>query len=212
MVKCFNCPNLFEEDGKLKWCKKRCIGECLYNMQCEDFDEPKMEECRDDLSSTNSVICYCKKCEDFYKLRSNLLEEHLKTCTKCFQWKDSIWSNTNCPNEIKCVLTECPNFEICGNKEPSIYLDCYNGRCFWCEMSYFCNLKIQQKHQFCSFCQEHKNDKFVEFPKCPKHILCLMCFKKYNDHKELNEEYNQTCPLCKNVISGGYQKYILFNR
>ena len=164
----------------------------MYRWQCNDFDYPEMEECRDDLSSTDSNICYCEKCKDFFKSRSDKLNEHLKNCTKCISWKDIICNNGSCPNEIKCVLTECPNFEICSNKYPGQLMDCWGGRCIDCDMVYFENLTIEEKNEFCPICQEQKIDRFVSWPKCPLHFFCLNCFKTLEETR-----YTYKCVMCR---------------
>ena len=158
MIKCFNCPNLFKEDGKLKWCKKCCIGECLNNSgPCDDFysryeaPDEYNEDCTRCRCQENPCICDCEcsNCKLWLSLYQKPLEIHLKNCTKCISWKEVVYNNIRCPNEIKCTLTKCPNFEICSNKEPLFLLCCWGDRCHKCDMVYFENSTIEEKNEFC---------------------------------------------------------------
>ena len=47
---------------------------------------------------------------------------------------------------------------------------------------------------FVLFCQYHKIDKFVIWPRCPLHLFCLDCFKTLEETKET---FIYKCVMCR---------------
>ena len=93
----------------------------------------------------------------------------------------SIWMETTnvyllCPHNGKCVLKECPNFKMCGAKIPHDVLNCFNGRCFECDLQFGCNLSIREtSDEEYAICLNDKQT-FIKFPHCI-HETCVNCFK-----------------------------------
>ncbi len=114
----------------------------------------------------------------------------------------------------------CPNNLICG---PTLYyqihLDCWNGVCLNCDISFgdWCggrSLLDFEDNVNCCICLQN-NMKCVIIPSCQIHGLCLNCFKRmfcsvYEDCviPPDRSKHNITCPDCNNCNKNDCVGYI----
>ena len=92
-----------------------------------------------------------------------------------------------------CELAECHNYRMCRQKRPQNILDCHNGMCFDCAIS-FGRIKFLDEKDDCPVCLVNKD--MIEI-NCGKHKLCLECWKNWS---ETSTQIPVTCPLCRNPI------------
>jgi len=82
------------------------------------------------------------------------------------------------PCKFNCVLCPCPNAALCKTVVPQWVLDCHDGRCCSCNMSFGEDLVIRQdlKNYECPVCLEETSMN-VKMPGCV-HTLCAECFHR----------------------------------
>lgn len=99
------------------------------------------------------------------------------------------FTQDNCLNCVKnsdvickynCVLIECPNYIMCGAKEPKWYLNCHGGLCYSCNLMFGKWQGGKGKLDFvdaCECCICFDTTLCVSQPKC-SHYACIECFKR----------------------------------
>jgi len=122
-------------------CFNECECECNSNSNCtKEFDNNGVE------LGCDGRCCNCK---------------HIDNC----EWANGIHKDcgnwclvpSNC--QYNCKLYECPNYEICKNKETKWYLNCHNGCCLDCDIiNYPRNKKLifLEEISECCICFEEK--------------------------------------------------------
>ena len=101
------------------------------------------------------------------------------------------YCKSDCPHN--CELVECNNYILCGTKHPQRYIDCHNGMCFNCKLS-FGKIKFLDEKGDCPICLTNKD--MIEI-NCGKHKVCLDCWKNWS---ETSTQCPLTCPFCRNPI------------
>ena len=81
---------------------------------------------------------------------------------------------------FNCEPIKCPNYLMCNNKLPLRYMDCYNGICCECDMTFGTwkgskGILNFYENQECPICFE--NSMCISQPKC-NHYVCIKCFKR----------------------------------
>jgi hypothetical protein len=108
---------------------------------------------------------------------------------------DTIYSQNECSH--KCVLVECHNYKVCGQKRPAWVLDCHNGMCLDCALMIGKLTFLEQKDD-CPVYMEHKE--MVQVC-CGKHTLCITCWLKMSEIQPDSENYKPlSCPMCRTSI------------
>jgi hypothetical protein len=113
----------------------------------------------------------------------------------CLQQCSHKRHNGYCPSNCqhRCQLVECHNFKMCGQKRPQSLLECYNGMCMDCFISYG-KLTFLDVKEDCIICMENKEMVVVT---CGKHKVCIECWKKISTSVT---SYPLRCPLCREPI------------
>lgn len=141
-----------------------CNGQCFHQCCCICFED---EDCE-----VPSVECVCG-----HREHTNLVEGYCQD---------------ECPS--KCVLVECHNFKLCGNKHPQWFLWCHNGMCLDCAVM-LGKLKFLEEQDDCPICMERKDMILIS---CEKHKVCIDCWKHMSETPD--RPIPLTCPLCRESI------------
>ena len=78
----------------------------------------------------------------------------------------------SCPYDCKPI--KCPNYLLCGQAWPQMYLWCHSNRCIYCNQTFGCDLIFIEKDQECCICFNEKST-FIRWG-CI-HELCVDCFR-----------------------------------
>jgi len=101
--------------------------------------------------------------------------------------------------ELKCLPIKCPNYELCGVRNPLRELYCHGGRCINCDINYGDNFSfVSVTDQECPVCLENVQ-KMVQLLKC-NHRLCVPCTKTIYFSQDEESEKSEKCPLCRHKI------------
>lgn len=104
--------------------------------------------------------------------------------------ESAIFCQIQCP--FNCVLQECHNFRLCGQKRPQYLLNSHNGMCLDCAVM-IGKIKFLDITDDCPVCMETKG--MIEI-NCRNHKLCLDCWKHMSDLGISPLK----CPLCRESI------------
>ena len=105
---------------------------------------------------------------------------------ECDVW----YKHEECP--YNCNLIECPNYRYCETKYPQELLDCHNGMCLHCNMS-FGKMKYLEEKDDCPVCFENKDMILIS---CEKHKVCFDCWKQISKTSKIPIK----CPMCREGI------------
>ncbi len=102
--------------------------------------------------------------------------------------EDFIKSPKSCIYKNLCCTLEPCNTGICRKKYPKWYLDCHNGSCAECNITYGkCDI---DKYDTCPFCLEMKQLYKIN---CGLHSYCLECINNFDE---------KICPSCGKSLWG----------
>jgi len=101
------------------------------------------------------------------------------------------YCKVDCPHN--CELVECHNYRMCGKKRPQNILDCHNGMCMDCAVS-FGKIKFLDEKDDCPICLVNKDMIQVT---CGRHKVCIECWKNWS---ETSTQIPLTCHLCREPI------------
>lgn len=92
------------------------------------------------------------------------------------QTVDTYYRPASCSH--MCSPIPCPNWNLCQRALPQQVLDCYQGRCFQCDLTFGRNLVIEHPAPFdfeCPICMHSNVSTRVQWPDCI-HWYCQECF------------------------------------
>jgi hypothetical protein len=76
-----------------------------------------------------------------------------------------------------CIIS-CPNFLVCGRRDPKWVHDCHSGRCVNCNILLGKNLTfLTGTMTECIICMNPSPETLVEWPTC-QHAYCIECTQK----------------------------------
>ena len=104
-----------------------------------------------------------------------------------------------------CACVPCPNVKLCGRWMPPFFLQCNDGYCFGCAITWGGGLEFVPMTGECSVCLGGVSEGVIHPSRCPgKHVFCVSCTRQmyWGPDSDMHENDSgwvplQTCPLCR---------------